>query len=42
MEKKSEVSEQNLTEGKVIHYLCSIEQCVNWVSWLAISKHEAK
>jgi len=28
MEKKSEVSEQNLTEGKVIHYLCSIEQCV--------------
>jgi len=28
MEKKSEVSEQNFTEGKAIHYLCSVEQCV--------------
>jgi len=28
MEKKSEVSEHNFTEGKAIHYLCSIEQCV--------------
>jgi len=28
MEKKSEVSEHNFTEGKAINYLCSIEQCV--------------
>ena len=26
--KKSEVSEQNFTEGKALHYLCSIMQCV--------------
>jgi len=29
MEKTSEVSEWNFTEGKAIHYiLCSVEQCV--------------
>ena len=28
MEKNSEVSEQNLTEGKALHYLCSVMQCV--------------
>ena len=28
MEKKSEVSEQNFTEGKALHYLCSVMQCV--------------
>ena len=28
MEKKSKVSENNFTEGRAIHYLCSIEQCV--------------
>ena len=28
MEKNLEVSEHNFTEGKAIHYLCSIEQCV--------------
>jgi len=28
MEKKSEISEQNFTEGKVLHYLCSVMQCV--------------
>jgi len=28
MEKKFEVSEQNFTEGKAIHYLCSVKQCV--------------
>jgi len=28
MEKKSEVSEQNFTEGKPIHYLRSVLQCV--------------
>jgi len=28
MEKKSEASEHNFTEGKAIHYLCSIDQCV--------------
>jgi len=27
MEKKSEVSEQNFTEGKAVHYLCSVMQC---------------
>jgi len=27
-EKKFEVSEQNFTEVKAIHYLCSVEQCV--------------
>jgi len=27
MEKKSEVSEQNFTEGKALHYLCSVMQC---------------
>jgi len=27
MEKKSEVPEQNFTEGKAIHYLCSVQQC---------------
>jgi len=25
--KKSEVSEQNVTEGKALHYLCSVMQC---------------
>jgi len=28
MEKKSKVFEKNFTEGKAIHYLCSVEQCV--------------
>jgi len=28
MEKKSETHEQNFTEGKAIHYLCSGMQCV--------------
>jgi len=28
MEKKSQVSEQNFTEGKALHYLCSVVQCV--------------
>jgi len=27
-QKKPEVSEQNFTEGKVIHRLCSVMQCV--------------
>ena len=26
--KKSQVSEQNFTEGKAHHYLCSVVQCV--------------
>jgi len=29
MEKKSETAEQNFTEGKALHYLCSVMQCVN-------------
>jgi len=29
MEKKS-VSEQNFTEGKAIHYLCSSEECIEF------------
>jgi len=28
MEKKSQVSEQNFTEGEALHYLCSVTQCV--------------
>jgi len=28
MEKESKVSEQNFTEGKALHYLCSVMQCV--------------
>jgi len=28
MGKKSEVSEQNIFEGKALHYLCSVMQCV--------------
>ena len=28
MENKFEASEQNFTEGKVLHYLCSVMQCV--------------
>jgi len=28
MEKKSEISEQNFTVGKVLNYLCSVMQCV--------------
>jgi len=28
MENKSQVSEQNFTEGKALHYLCSVMQCV--------------
>ena len=28
MEKKSQVSEQNFTESKALHYLCSVMQCV--------------
>ena len=28
MEKKSQVSEQNFTQGKALHYLCSVVQCV--------------
>jgi len=28
MEKKSEASEQNFSEGKALHYLCSVMQCV--------------
>jgi len=28
MEKKSQVSEQNFTEGKALHYVCSVMQCV--------------
>jgi len=28
MEKKSETSEQNFTQGKVLHYLCSV-MCKN-------------
>jgi len=27
MEKKSQVSEQNFTEGKALHYLGSVMQC---------------
>jgi len=27
MKKKSEVSEQNFTEGKALRYLCSVMQC---------------
>jgi len=30
MEKKSQVSEQNFTEGKALHYLCSVVQCVKF------------
>jgi len=30
MEKKSQVSEQNFTEGKAPRYLCSVVQCVNF------------
>ena len=40
MEKKFEVSEQNFTEGKALHYLCSVMQCVklsfmikNFIKW---------
>jgi len=25
MEKKSQVSEQNFTEGKALHYLCNVQ-----------------
>ena len=39
MEKNFEVSEQNFTEGKVVHCLCNVQ---NWVSWLRISKNEEK
>jgi len=28
MEKKSQVSEENFTEGKALHYFCSVVQCV--------------
>jgi len=28
LEKKSEESEQNFTEGKALQYLCSVMQCV--------------
>jgi len=28
MEKDSKVSEQNFAEGKAVHYLCSVMQCV--------------
>jgi len=28
MEKKSQLSEQNFTEGKALQYLCSVVQCV--------------
>jgi len=28
MEKKSEVFQQNFTEGKALHYLCSVVQSV--------------
>jgi len=31
MKKKFEASEQNFNEGKVVHYLCNVQ---NWVSWL--------
>ena len=27
MEKKSQVSEQSFTEGKALHYFCSVMQC---------------
>jgi len=27
MEKKSQVSGQNFTESKALHYLCSVMQC---------------
>jgi len=27
MEKKFEISEQNFTEVKAVHYLCSVIQC---------------
>jgi len=30
MEKKTEISEQNFTESKAVHYLCSIMQCVKF------------
>ena len=30
MEKKFEVSEQNFTEVKAVHYLCSVMQCANF------------
>jgi len=39
MEKKFEVSKQNFTESKVVHYLCNVQ---NWVSWSRISKNEEK
>jgi len=29
MEKKSEVSEHNFTEGKALHYLCNVYNCVS-------------
>jgi len=28
MEKKSQISEQNFTEGKALHYLCNVMLCV--------------
>jgi len=30
MEKKSQVSEQTFTEGKAVHYLCSLMQYVKF------------
>jgi len=34
MEKKSDLSEENFTEGKAIHYLCSVEQCAKLSSMI--------
>ena len=41
MEKKSEKSEQNFTESKVLIYalLCNVQK---WVSWFRNSKNEEK
>jgi len=39
MEMKFEVSEQNFTASKVVHYLCNVQNCV---SWLRIAESEEK
>jgi len=42
MENKYEVSEQNFTEGKAIHHLCSVEQCVKLSFMIKFLKNEEK
>jgi len=43
MEKKSEISWEDFTEGKAIQYLCSVEQCAklsfiikNFEKWIEV------